>query len=832
MLVTFNSKSGNASNTSSETSNERSLFNKGAEPSLKSNGGSSSFKVINSTNGVSSFSKRSRNGCLTCKIRKKKCDEGKPSCSACSRLNKQCFWVDYTSMSEQEIRLLRQKVEEDERHLKLRRRKTRLVSVANSIKLEVSSPSPPAGYSPLPLEESRDSLNTFRYSPAGLRSILNHAPSYRHNSVLNNSEMINNEMRFNNTMQSQKHVDGDENASANDINASNNHNAAIIRSTYTKNDMHSSLPNNHANNDHQKLQNLIPGLGSPIAPYNATDSADKPELRSPSSPSVFLNVLRDLSHQRELRDTKEDDVELVAAERWENNAQLKELFSSSNFSALMDSIPFESSHQTAEEHNILSSPNFIDNIIPNLNSIFSPLPPTPPTYITALSNPSYAYLYSYYANTLSQKISIAPPSQFESNSYQKVFLPLAHQDKGVLYGILAWSAFHLSGKWASVGTKLVNLALEHIKQSLTDLQGNKFQGYDRHSCLLKLSTLLILCGAEICKGDVKNWSIFLSWASKILLQNGGILNFNKLKEEHWLISNFAYHDVLSSSCTVKGTYFLPKEYDMILEDQQGFSKGNLSPLLGASKSLYLIIGEISTLNYESKQILNHFYGVTTNDFNSPREVTDTVSIDYSEEDSEASEHKKTIHVLSSIIDKSKALDKKIESAHPDPDDLVGLTDQEVELQLTLFEAFQISCKLFLMQSILKCNPSMLEIRVLNTNLTKCIDVLLESPMQASLVFPIFIAGIHCITKAEREEMLLRMDAFMKFYGPWNIRNVKVVTQMVWERNPHGDKCVDWHRILEELGWDMNFAWCTARENWFNMKEYVKSSFNRFDFVFP
>ena len=472
----------------------------------------------------------------------------------------------------------------------------------------------------------------------------------------------------------------------------------------------------------------------------------------------------------------------------------------------MDSIPFENNQPNFNEQNIISSPNFIDNIIPNLNSIFSPLPPSPPQYISALSNPSYAYLYSYYANTLSQKISIAPTSQFESNSYQNVFLPLAHQDKGVLYGILAWSAFHLSGEWASVGTKLVNLALEHIKQSLTDIQGSKFEGNDRHACLLKVATLLILCGAEICKGDVKNWSIFLRWASRILRHNGGIVNFNKLKEEHWLISNFAYHDVLSSSCTTQGTYFLPQEYDMVLGDQQGFSKGNLSPLLGVSKTLYLIIGEISTLNFESKQILSLFYEANSHDFNTPREVTDSMDLEFAEDESDISEHKRTIHMLSSIIDKSKALDKKIESSCPDPEDLVGLTDQEVELQMTLFEAFQISCKLYLMQCILNCNPSMLEIRVLNTNLTKCIDILLESPMQASLVFPIFIAGIHCVTNAERTEMLARMDSFMKLYGPWNIRNVKVVTQMVWERNPLGDKCIDWHRILEELGWDINFAW--------------------------
>ena len=79
---------------------------------------------------------------------------------------------------------------------------------------------------------------------------------------------------------------------------------------------------------------------------------------------------------------------------------------------------------------------------------------------------------------------------------------------------------------------------------------------------------------------------------------------------------------------------------------------------------------------------------------------------------------------------------------------VGLTDQELELQLTLFEAFQL-CKLFLRQSIMKCNPSMLESQVLNNDLIKCLDVLVGTSVQASLVFPIFISGIHCVSDTTR-----------------------------------------------------------------------------------
>lgn len=35
---------------------------------------------------------KSFDGCLTCKRRRKKCDEAKPSCGACQRLYLRCLW--------------------------------------------------------------------------------------------------------------------------------------------------------------------------------------------------------------------------------------------------------------------------------------------------------------------------------------------------------------------------------------------------------------------------------------------------------------------------------------------------------------------------------------------------------------------------------------------------------------------------------------------------------------------------------------------------------------------------------------------------------------------
>ncbi|ODV79613.1 uncharacterized protein CANTADRAFT_49830 [Suhomyces tanzawaensis NRRL Y-17324] len=693
-----------------------------SEPVTKtsSQGSDPSFKLINKSTDFfnTKSSRRSRNGCLTCKVRKKKCDELRPTCSGCSRLKKECLWVDYENMSEAEIKEIREKAENDEKTQKLRRRRSKLTNPQQTA-------SKPAEFEPARTQSTEPK------------------PADSH----------------------------PESSNASQVNS--------------------------------------PRLEQP---------------RSPSSPSSFLTFLKDHGIQDSPIERSSVLSEHVVKDEPHNqlvvNKDVQDLtihLPNSFVESLLELGHMFNNPQSPyySQYLQLMTPSNGEDFITNLNSIITPLPPHPPSYLPELATPKCAYLYNYYVETLSDKISIAPSSQNESNAYQKVFLPLAYKDKGVLYGILAWAGFHLGGKWKEEGTKYVDMALEHLMKSLTEVKSNNntvAQPEDRQVTIIKLATLLILCGAEICKGDVKNWSIFLNWGWKILYAHGGILNFNRLKEEHWLISNFAYHDLLASSSTERGTYFPSEDYATIFSDKAGFSRGNLNPLLGVSKKLYKSIGDISTLVFESKKILQRIYSEGIIEIENKKGVDESptytsLDTECSSEDgeSEISEHGKINKMLYTIIEKANLLEKEIDSSRPDPEDLIGITDSELEWQLTLFEAFQLSAKLFLKQSILKCNPSMIEIQVLNTDLIKCIDILLGTPVQASLVFPLFMSGIHCVTKHDRDVLLKRMTNLMELYGPWNIQRAKFLVEKVWEQNPKGDTVVDWQSILKELGWDINFA---------------------------
>lgn len=603
--------------------------------------------------------KRSKTGCLVCKIRKKKCDEKKPTCGDCARLDKECIWIDYDTMLEEEILTLRSKKSEEELNDKKRKRRPKIKDVllpSLAVKLE---------------DDVNSEVNVFLHQPVS-------------NTPLEITQ----------------------------------------------------------------LTPASPGVKLPLA---------------------FLLFLKDLTNNDE-------------------DLRVRELVNLPSFPALLDLFAYDPSMST-----------FNDDVASHINNFLTPLLTQEPTYMPELDLGISNYLYNYYVNNISRIVLVSPSSQDDSNAFQRVFLPLANKNEGVLYAILGWAGFHLGGKWQEEGAKYTQLAIEHLNKELFHTPVDLTQGLavttplarmTRDQILVKLATLLILCGLEICRGDVKNWTVFLMWGWKLLAANGGILNFNQSKEEHWLISNFAYHDLLLSLSNQRGTYFGLSEYEEIFRDHHGWSRGNLNPLLGVAKRLIRILGDILTLIYDSKRKLNSYYC---------REVP------YVDDNAlEGSDHGVVLELLLLVIARAQLLEQEINDSYPDPHDLEGLTTEELELQLTMFEAFQLSAKLFLKQLIMKCNPSMLECQVLNNDLIKRLDILVGSLVQLSLVFPAFMAGIHLVTPHDRDLMRRRMDNFIKHYGMWNVSRAKYLMEQVWDKN-NGNSVIDWYAILDELGWDINFA---------------------------
>ncbi|GEQ70505.1 hypothetical protein JCM33374_g4183 [Metschnikowia sp. JCM 33374] len=747
---------------------------------------------------------KSKTGCLTCKYRKKKCDETKPVCRDCRRFNKECVWVDHRTMNGEEIERLKTRVRDQESGRKMRKRVR--ISRSNLGK------EPPEFFSPsrspeLPLDTDVMSLNHPLGPPNS--SYIPHQLSVPRGASLSSKSFapLHSEIRD----------------SPNFIPLNQQGGSALRPTPQMDTNMRASPENNLSAFSPTLLPNFphIPDIPIPEIPPNmplgSTDGSPHPQealspfepLSQPRSPAAVLNFLKELSSFNwNPQEQSPSHIEDLSEDQNHHHAGVSpksEGGGSSGISMPSFNIPTFIEQMQTISHDF---PAQFNNLASSFNATFSPSPRTSLSVLPELDQSGF-HLYNYYSDVLSQKMCIAPNSQNESNSYQRVFLPLAQKDKGVLYGILAWAGFHLGGQWMVEGTKYAELALKHLCEDISFNQGSQTIE-DRRVIINKLAAILIMCGAEICRGDVKFWSVYLQWGWKLLRDNGGILNFNNNKEEHWLISNFAYHDLLASSTSDRGTYFPNDIYDQIFLDPGGISSGNLNPLLGISKPLYKVIGDISSLFFESKQIISDYYNrprgglkvgeiyvVSPEDDGSVQSFTDT--------NTEVSDHTKVAHLLNFINSKAHDLEVTLNTVKPNSRDLESLSDSELELQLTTFEAFQLSCKLYLRQAILKLNPSALECQILMNDLVKCLDILIDSPMQATLVFPTFIAGLFTVTDSGKAAMRTRFQTLITHYGPWNVVRVKSLVEKIWEENPHGDSVVDWNAILNRLNWDLNFA---------------------------
>lgn len=658
-------------------------------------------------------SKRTKEGCLTCKIRKKKCDEARPKCGGCERLAKDCVWIDYARMLEEEIRNLRTVTREVESKHKIRKRKPKVKS-EETLDEPLAKRARPERMSEPPMTDAMAAL-AMGMLMTGVPALDAHPPPL--------PELLS-----------------------------------------------------------QTLEMASEPLPEPIAeqlsllPFHMTTPPPMDDLFDEVKlPLAFLAFLKDLSQMGEAQAEETTETAVVSLP---------------SFTSLLECFSYDP--LTAVGHRDYGE------LIHQVNHILTPLSTSEPSYLPELSLGPANYLYNYYVELLSKQVSVLPTSQNDSNLYQKVFLPLAHKNQGVLYAILGWAGLHLGGEWLKEGARYTEMALTHLNKLLFSNPA-QLAGMDRDGLLVKLATLLILCGSEICRGDVRNWGTFLQWGWRLLAANGGIMRFNKSKEEHWLISNFAYHDLLLLLLNERGTYFTLGEYDEIFRDNEGWLRGSLNPLLGVAKRLIRIIGDISTLVFNLKRGLSNYY------LRDQAPFVVSPDDDVSDANSDSSEHGLILRLLVLVLDKAKAVEQEIDLCQPDPRDLEGLTAEETELQLTMFEAFQIAAKLFLKQLIMKCNPLMVECQILNNDLIKCLDILVGTLVQSSLVFPAFMAGVHSVTPHDRDLMRRRMDHFSKCYGMWNVTRAKYLMEKVWQQNVTGNNAVDWHAILNELGWDINFG---------------------------
>lgn len=395
----------------------------------------------------------------------------------------------------------------------------------------------------------------------------------------------------------------------------------------------------------------------------------------------------------------------------------------------------------------------------------------------------------YYRTCVSQTVSILPN---ETNFFLSLYLPLAENNKSILYALIGWSSVFLNP------TNDPNVYLRYLRKSVQILEDNNNQNrnYDENK-IVTISLYTIICAALICAGDVNEWQIYFKKLFNILKnQSNGKLSElmkyigNNCKEFKWLISNFLYHDVLSSSSNYKGTFFKISEYSEILNlktDNELIDEEIVcDPLQGCVRPLYVLIGEI------------------TNKYVELREEEDGMIM--IEGNNNCNNFKNRIQLYNKYERYYNELKTKLKNTKPHRQSLKYLkNDKDLEIHLTLFETYKISLLIQLNTLIKKLTPESPEIQILLIELIELINIIKSSNVKTSLCFPLLIAGISCINGNDKEIIENLVMEMSNNFPVKTFQRIMVIIKKCWDINDNGKKRVLWFEISRDLGWNISFA---------------------------
>ncbi|SCU92462.1 LANO_0E00980g1_1 [Lachancea nothofagi CBS 11611] len=505
-----------------------------------------------------------------------------------------------------------------------------------------------------------------------------------------------------------------------------------------------------------------------------------------------------------------------------------------------------------EEFQLVSYEEPLDtNFLELTRLAFSPPQPLSDPLLMRLDDTAL-HLYNYYRESLSQIVSIAPSRQ---NYYLQIFLPMAHQNEGILYGILAWAAHHLSlgGNSVTTGGQRLGFVKETSPAALDDIYreipmfedetapsssslssssstsrefstqalsacsdaggvtstqpdpryaalANEYTLYslqrlanpETHGLLLALANILVLCGAEICQGDVARWRVLLQCGARMIKDYAPNSNIGELladsekaasqkdaKVTRWLLSNFVYHDILGSD----KTHFPMQQYDRILQDPNSSQNYPVDPLYGVNRPIFRILGQVKNLGRK----LKHELSTATH----PKILLDESP-------------------LFEIMAVAQGLQESLYNMAPSENDLawyLNLADSGDDarpLAQTLFSVFRTTALLHLKSAVLRQDIRSYEIQFLVLKLSDELDKVLGSPLEGGLCFPLFICGVNAFYLAQRSNVQNKFADFLKRYKFRNVERALSVLLQLWQSYDRG-LTRDWYDIVDEIGWDLNFA---------------------------
>ncbi|CED83269.1 Zn(2)-C6 fungal-type DNA-binding domain [Phaffia rhodozyma] len=282
-----------------------------------------------------------------------------------------------------------------------------------------------------------------------------------------------------------------------------------------------------------------------------------------------------------------------------------------------------------------------------------------------------------------------------------------------------------------------------------------------------LAGLVVFSEIEICRGSTEKWFHPLLQARKVV-QRMTAEKRQKSWVAKWLMQNWAYHELLSSTTSLDGPSLEPEEYGVILS-------GGMNTFMGPSMMVFQLIAEISRLSVQAAQCI-HF------------------------EDRAA-----RIESLRVLAAREARLKTRLDAVYPEFPSTADPSSPAISYHLIAFRAHVLTARLYLRQVVSHCNAFSLVTQLLVNQLLATIAQLVGTPAESSLLFPLFVTGVDATTDADRREIKARFDMIDTNCRIGNIQTAFSLLEEIWDRNEGGEKWVDWPKLSRECGWNVSFA---------------------------
>ncbi|OBA20308.1 hypothetical protein METBIDRAFT_16148, partial [Metschnikowia bicuspidata var. bicuspidata NRRL YB-4993] len=338
------------------------------------------------------------------------------------------------------------------------------------------------------------------------------------------------------------------------------------------------------------------------------------------------------------------------------------------------------------------------------------------------------------------------------NYFIKTFLSIAALNEGITYALTAWGGFFIELRKPRSNFTKPWQYMQKATKCMCKQMGDYLRPNDKHQFFVLFAFYLIFIGIEVCTGDVRNWRGFMTQCSLLIQSYGGILKVTDLfgfsNDIKWLISDFKFHDLLSSKCLLEGPVFAAEEYEQALLPRPEYG---IDPLQGIVGPLYDIIGAMGKARAELGQ--KWAYLDRRARAKDPR--MQELTLIYYEN-------------TQRVIDEFK---HKITECKPLPVhlELLQEDEQNCKLHVALFELYTHVCRIQLATSLEKSPPNCVLQQHLLHQALGILDVLQGTKFKVSLSLALLVCGMTCCTAHDRALMTQRFRLHLNQYEIGNLQ---------------------------------------------------------------